>query len=229
MQRFALRYALVLAVALVTLPAPVAQSAESRPPDFSGIWQLDDQHSDTPDQLEAALRREARKEQSPSADTGTPVPANNAGSERGRPDGMVRGTHGGGMGGGRHGGHRGKGADRKASSSHAPTHYATPSWLDDDGVLIVQQDKHGLQIRLDSGTQLALHFGAPPQQMLNGSALVRCQRLANGVRVEMTFADGSVLTQDWLRDTDGLTLRQAWRLPELERPVTFARRYRKLD
>lgn len=213
----------------------MAQTAQTHTPDFSGIWRLDDQGSDTPDQLEAALRREARAEQSPPAGQGTPATAGDSTTKPNRtpPGGMGHGGgRGGGMGGSGHrGGRHGGDAGTKEQGKRSPSRYATPSWLDDDGVLIVQQDARGMQVRLDSGTQFALRFNAPPQQALNGSALVRCLPLANGIRVEMTYADGAVLTQDWLRGADGthLTVRQAWRLPELDRPVTFARSYRKLD
>lgn len=241
MHRFFSRGSLATIVLALGLPAGVALASPPQHVDFSGIWRLDDQSSDTPERIEAMLRREAQAEKAHAADRqkpGTAPPDGAPGGEgRGMPPGggagrgmgglgsMGGGGHGG-RGGGRHGGH-----GRSVDGSSKPTRYATPPWLEDDGVLIVQQDARQLQLRLDSGTQLELRYGATAQQALNGSALVRCQQGPDGLHLEMTFADGAVLSQDWRLD-DGrgeLLLRQQWRLPGMDRPVSFVRRYRKLD
>lgn len=235
MPRLSLRHAQALALAMLCGASPALRAAT---PDLSGIWRLDDGASNTPAAVEALLRHEAMREQAPQLPhpPGTPGTSKRPGDgSDARRDGMGGGGfggHGGGMGGGRHGGrHRGDDKPPGDHASAAPAHYATPPWLDDDGVLIVQQDAGALQLRLDSGTRLDLRFGRPAQQALNGSALVRSFRDDAGVHVEMHYADGARLTQDWSLGADGrrLVLHEQWQLPSLDRPVDFVRVYQRLD
>lgn len=251
MPRLSLYHAPALALALLCCASPALRAAAPDTADLSGIWRLDDGASNAPAAVEALLRYEATREQSPqlphppgSSSTGAGRPANGAGQHHegiggggfgGRGGGMGNGGfggHAGGMGGGHHGG-RHHGGDRPSGdhASAAPTHFATPPWLDDDGVLIVQEEANALQLRLDSGTQLDLRFGHPAQQGFNGSALVRSFRDAVGVHVEMRYADGSRLTQDWALGADRrhLVLHQRWQLPSLQRPVDFVQVYQRLN
>ncbi|MGN6739523.1 hypothetical protein [Dyella sp.] len=239
MPRLPLCHGSAVALALLCCVPLALNAATPDPADLSGIWRLDDSSSVTPAAVEALLKHEAMREQPPrqphppgGTSAGTGQPADDTGPRHERMGGGGFGGHDGGMGGGHHGGHRH--GDDKPSSDHAasaPTHYATPSWLDDDSVLMVQEDARALQLRLGSGTQLDLRFDHPAQQALNGSALVRSFRDDAGVHVEMRYADGSRLTQDWSLTADGrrLVLHQQWQLPSLERPVDFMRVYQRLN
>lgn len=246
MPRLSLRHAQALALAMLCGASPALRAAT---PDLSGIWRLDDGASNTPAAVEALLRHEAMREQAPQLPhpPGTPGTGKRPGDgSDARRDGMGGGGfgghgggmgggfggHEGGMGGGHHGGrHRGDDKPPGDHASAAPAHYATPPWLDDDGVLIVQEDARTLQLQLDSGTRLDLRFGHPAQQGFNGSALIRSFRDDAGVHVEMRYADGSQLTQDWALGADGrhLVLHQRWQLPSLQRPVDFVRLYQRLN
>lgn len=227
------RPALGLVLLAWTAIVPSAFAASTSPTDVSGIWRLDDRASDTPTSIEALLQRESMSERAPQVPqapgkTGAAGAGGGFGHGGGHRGGI--GGMGHGMGGGRHDAHRGEGKPAADDAPAKPTHFDTPPWLKDDSVLIVAEDDRTLQLRLDSGTQLDLRFDGPLQQALNGSAQVRCHRLIDGVHVEMTFADGSVLTQDWSLSADGqqLTLHQQWRVPALDRPVGFVRVYHKL-
>ncbi len=251
MPRLSLPHAPALALALLCCAPPAPRAATPGAADLSGIWRLDDGASNAAAAVEALLRHEAMREQAPqlphppgSPGTGAGRPADGAGQHHEGIGGGGFGERGGGMGNGGFGGHAsGMGGGHRGGRRHgddkppgdqanaAPTHFATPPWLDDDGVLIVQEDAHALQLRLDSGTQLDLRFDRPTQQALNGSALVRSFRNDAGVHVEMHYADGSRLSQEWSLSADGrhLVLRQQWQLPSLQRPVDFVRVYQRLN
>jgi hypothetical protein len=227
----------VIAASLFGLAALSAAALAGSPAtvDFSGAWRLDDQHSDTPDHVAALLRIEAKKEQAPQPDKGTASVAGTSGDDA-HPSGGHGMGHGGGMGGmgGGHGHRGGRGGDASkhpADASGQPPDYPTPSWLSNDQVLIVQQDRQHVQVGLGNGEQLTLRFAVPLQQSLNGSAMVRVHQSDAGMQIAMTMADGSLLEQDWHPSADGrhLTLVEHWRVPNLQQPVSFTRSYVRLD
>lgn len=214
-----------------------AGQATPAPPDFSGAWRLDDQHSDGADAVAALLRREDRREASPQV-AATAAAANGqagAGGHGGRGGGMGgMGRHGGGMGGGGMGGGHGSRARRGGGDNSmpsgtppAPTDYPLPPLLKIDSVLLVQQDARDLQVRLDSGELLDARLDGQRRQSLNGGAMVSAHADAGGLEVDIQFADGARLAERWTRSADGrqLNVLGQWKPPMLQQPVSFRRSY----
>lgn len=210
----------------------VTFNAWAAPPDMSGAWRLDDQHSDSAEALTAMLHAEARREQ-PAA-----LPAAAATAAQSGSTGAAghTGRHAGGMGGGGMAGHRGghhgsrDNAAKSADTGQDPlaqAQFALPPLLQTDSVLLVQQQAGAVQIQLDNGERLEVRLDGQPRQSLNGDAMVQGQAYTNGVRITIHFTDGRLLQQDWIRSADGheLTIQNLWKLPTLQKPVQFRRSY----
>ncbi|WP_458068784.1 hypothetical protein [Rhodanobacter sp. BL-MT-08] len=123
----------------------VAAAAAPALPDFSGIWRLNDQQSDSPDQIAARLRAERKREEaaaqlpaSASTSSTPPSSASNSHGGRGGGHGGGGGT-GGGMGGGGGHGHGGNRNQSKDSSTDgvSPIVDTPPPLLANDSILIV--------------------------------------------------------------------------------------------
>ncbi|OOG46905.1 hypothetical protein [Rhodanobacter sp. C01] len=197
--------------------------------DYSGIWRLDEQHSDSPSDIDARLRLERKREepvQQPASSSSTGTPS--AGQKSGQ-----HGGHGGGNGMGGHGGHGGGRGQSKTSTSDngtAPPD-APPPLLADDSLLNVQQDAKGIRVVLGDKDQLDSRLDGFARQSLNGSAMVQSQLTATGLQISMQF-DGDVrLRQDWVQSPDGhhLTVTETWTTPAVQQPIVFKRSYDRLD
>lgn len=213
-----------------------ARAASSAPPDYSGIWRLDEQHSDSPSAIDARLRLERKREepvQQPAgaASTGT-ASAGQPSGQRGSHGGS-RGMGGGGMGGrGGHGGHGGRGQAKAATTDNGVAPPDTPPpLLANDSLLNVQQDAKGIRIVLGDQDQLDSRLDGNSRQSLNGSAMVQSRLTAAGLQITMQF-DGDVrLRQDWVQSADGhhLTVIETWTTPAVQQPIVFKRSYDRLD
>lgn len=208
-------------------------------PDFNGAWRLNEQTSDSPDQITAKLRAEIRREKPPavvapaSASTsGGAAQASTGSGTHGGGRGMGGGSGGGGMGGGGHG----HGGHQQANTSSDTSTTASdalnpPPLIDNDTMLIVQQDQKTLQAQLENGEQLLVRLDGNNRQTLNGSAFTQMQATDNGMQVSMTFTNGTKLDEVWTRSADGHTLHvtEEWQPPFLQHPVSFHRDYDRLD
>ncbi|HZX71218.1 MAG TPA: hypothetical protein VFE77_10415 [Rhodanobacter sp.] len=217
---------------LLACACVVTFNAWAAPPDISGAWRLDDQHSDGADALTAMLRAEARREQP------APLPATAATAAQPGNTGATgrTGRHGDGTGGGGMAGHHGgrHGSRNKAAKPAdtdqdplAHAQFALPPLLQTDSVLLVQQQAGSVQIQLDNGERLDVRLDGQSRQSLNGDAMVQGQASAKGVRITIRFTNGRLLQQDWIRSADGheLTIQNLWKLPTLQKPVQFRRSY----
>lgn len=235
---------LVAALSVAALVAAGARASAQQTaalPDFSGLWRLSDQGSDSPARITAMLRAEIRRGQSPvvapagaSSSGGTPPSGGRHG--RGGHGGMGGGGMGGGhMGGGGMGGGHGHGGGRASSSSGDSSGSddmpKLPPMLDNDSILVVQQDADALQTRLDNGDQLAVRLDGRTRQTLNGGAMARRQDASRGLRFSLQFSDGGRIDETWSRSADGRTLRvtEQWQPGFLQRPVVFHRVYQRVD
>jgi hypothetical protein len=229
---------LIGASLLLAAPHTPAQQAPA-PSDFSGLWRIDDQASDSLAQVTTSLRMELRREQSPSV-----APASSSSSGTTPQPGNRGGRHGGGMGGGMGGGHMGGGGmggshgrgGRRTSASSGDASGSDdllqpPPMLDNDSVLVVQQDTKTLQARLENGEQLAVRLDGTHQQTLNGSAVARRQAGSGDLQFNLQFDDGNRIDETWSRSADGRTLRvtERWQPGFLQRPVVFHRVYQRID
>jgi hypothetical protein len=211
---------------------PMARASGTTPADFSGVWRLDDQHSDSPSDIAARLRAEKKLEQ-PAAHTdatatpGSPAPTRQHGSRGGGGHGMG----GGGMGGGHgHGGSRNHDKTEDADSS-APAADVPPPLLADDSILNVQQDAKTIRVVIGDKDQFDGRLDGVVSQSLNGNAMVQSQLTADGLELSMQF-DGEVrLQQNWTLSPDGhhLTVVESWTTPAVKQPVVFRRSYDRLD
>ncbi|WP_430390831.1 hypothetical protein [Dyella sp. 20L07] len=227
------------------LVAAATHAAAPQSTDFSGAWRLDDRNSDTADALTAAMRIEARKEQqastqsAPASSSSSATPPSTSG-HRGGGGGMGHGGGGGGMGGGGGGGmggggghgRHGGGSDSKPAASSdkdpiATATYPMPPFLSADSVLLVQQDAKTFQVRLGNGDQLTGKLDGQNHQSLNGTAMVRGHMEAGRLVVSIQYADGTQLQQTWAMSPDNqqMIVTGAWKVPELQEPVTFKRTY----
>ncbi|HEY0197801.1 MAG TPA: hypothetical protein VGC19_04560 [Rhodanobacter sp.] len=215
---------------VATSSCTVAHAAGTTTPDFSGIWRLDDQHSDSPFDIAARLRAEKKLEQPtpPATNTGsTGSPASQASTNR-------HSGHGGGgrsMGGGR--GHDGGRAHDKSSDADAsvPATEIPPPLLADDSMLNVQQDAKTIRVVFDDKDQLDGRLDGVVSQSLSGNAMVQSHLTAAGLDVSMQF-DGEVrLQQTWTASPDGhhLTVTESWTTPAVKQPIVFKRSYDRLD
>lgn len=225
---------LILQLAATGVLAASNDTNPSSPPDFSGAWRLDETASDTASTVTALLRKEATREQPVQTQAPTTAPAGQGSHPPGGRHGAGGGSGnsgmgGGGMGGG-HGHHGGGKPDNSASSdSHADVgnNYPLPQLLQNDAVMLVQQDRQAVQIRLDNGELLNVRLDGQARQSLNGDAMANARMEAGDVLISIQFADGSLLEQRWFRSADGhhLTVYEQWKIPLLQQPVSFKRSY----
>lgn len=136
---------------------------------------------------------------------------------------------GGHMGGGRHGNQNSQ--DSSSSHNSAPPKDPTPPLLADDSFLNVQQNTQGMQVDYNNTDRLDTRFDGEERQSLNSSARVQTRLTPDGMDVSMTFDDGTLLHQSWVRSPDGhhLTVTETWRPNDLQQPITFKRSYDRLD
>ncbi len=208
-------------------------------PDFSGIWRLNDQHSDSPDQIATRLRAERKREdvavQLPAgaASNSASAASNASNSHRGHDGGhgMSGGMgSGGGMGSHRRGGNRNQ---SKASNSDgtSPIVDTPPPLLANDAILNVQQDAKHLQVTLSDSDRLSARLDGVEQQSLNGSAVVQTTNHSDGLSISMQFDGGTQLEEFWVRSADGrhLMVTEQWTTPTVRQPIVFKRSYDRLD
>jgi hypothetical protein len=208
------------------------QTAGPRPPDFSGIWRLDDQHSDSPLDISARLRAEKKAEQPiqppAGASAGTPSAAQSTNRQGGRGG---HGMGGGGMGGGHgHGGGRHHDTPADADSG-TPVADDPPPLLADDSMMNVQQDAKDIHVVFGGKDQLDGRLDGIVRQSLSGNAMVQSRLTANSLQVSMQF-DGEVrLQESWVESPDGhhLTVTESWTSPAATQPILFRRSYDRLD
>jgi hypothetical protein len=216
----------------------IAAGASPALPDFSGIWRLNDQQSDSPDQIAARLRTERKREEAaaqlPASASSSSTPVTSSASNN---HGSHGGGHGmgGGMGGGSGGGH-GRGGNRdqsKAGSSDgvSPIVDTPPPLLANDAILNVQQDSKHLQVALSDSDQLNARLDGIAQQSLNGSAVIQTRTYTDGLSISMQFDGGTHLEEYWVRSADGhhLTVTEQWTTPTARQPIVFKRSYDRLD
>lgn len=224
--------AVLLAVTVLTGVAGAASAVGSTLPDYSGIWRLDDLHSDSPSTIEARLRIERKREQP--AQQPTYQAASSTASARPSYGGHAggRGMGGGGMGRGSMGGHHGHGQQSTSKADNGtPPPDAPPPLLADDSLLNVQQGAGNIREVLDDADHLDTRLDGVARQSLDGSAMVRSHLTPAGLEIIMQF-DGDVrLRQDWAKSPDGrhLTVTETWTTPAVQQPIVFRRRYDRLD
>jgi hypothetical protein len=216
-----------------------AAGASPALPDFSGIWRLNDQQSDSPDAIAARLRTERKREdtaaQLPASASSSSAPANSSAANnrggRGGGHGMGGGGMGGGAGGGR--GHGGNRNQNKADSNDgvSPIVDTPPPLLASDAILNVQQDGKRLQVALSDADQLNARLDGIAQQSLNGSAVVQTRTYTDGLSINMRFDGGTELEEFWVKSSDGrhLTVTEQWTTPTAKQPIVFKRSYDRLD
>lgn len=218
--------ALVLAISSLAV-TDLAHAASSSAADFSGIWRLNDQQSDSPADIAARLRAERNREQpvqqpASASSTGTP-PA-------GKPSGGHGGGHG--MGGGGHGHGGGRGQDKaSATDSGKVPPDEPPPLLDNDSLMNVQQDAKGIRVVLDDKDQLDSQLDGNTRQSLSGNAMVQTHITAEGMQISMQFTGDVRLQQTWVKSPDGhhLTVTETWTTPAVQQPIVFKRSYDRLD
>ena len=217
----------------------VAAAAAPALPDFSGIWRLNDQQSDSPDQIAARLRAERKREEAAaqlpaSASTSSTPPSSASNSHGGRGGGHGGGgMGGGGMGGGGGHGHGGNRNQSKDSSNDgvSPIVDTPPPLLANDSILNVQQDAKHMQVALSDSDQLNARLDGVAQQSLNGSAVVQTRNYTDGLSISMQFDGGTHLDEFWVKSADGhhLTVTEQWTTPTARQPIVFKRSYDRLD
>jgi hypothetical protein len=221
-----------LVVASLFVSAGLARAASTSLPDFSGIWRLDQLHSDDVSVIGARLRAEKKREQpavQPAAATSTAAPAaSQASSQHG---GHGGGMGGGGMGGGHGGGHGHKPSNTSDSDSDAAASNDLPPLLNIDSLLNVQQDAHSVQVALANSNRLDARLDGITHESLNGNAMVRSQLTTDGLQISMEFDGGIRLEQNWARSPDGhqLIVTEQWTTPSVRQPINFTRNYVRLD
>jgi hypothetical protein len=212
-------------------------------PNFTGIWRLDDQHSDSTPDIAARLRAERKLEQAAPQNTTAPASASSSstpasgrhgghGGGRGMGGG---GMGGGGMGGGMHGGGHGRGGGNHNKTSDSdnspPPPDVPPPLLDDDSVLNVQQDAKTIHVVFGDKDQLDGRLDGVTSQSLSGNASVQSHLDADGLDFTMQF-DGEVrLRESWVVSPDGhhLIVTESWTTPAVQQPIVFKRSYDRLD
>lgn len=231
------RKSLYLPCALVAaglfVSAGLAFAANPALPDFSGVWRLDQLHSDDVSVIGVRLREEKKREQpvvQPAAATSAAAPAASQGSGQ-------HGGHGGGMGGGGTGGGHGGGHGHKSGNTSDNDSDSTvskdspPPLLSVDALLNVQQDGNNVQVALSDSSRLDARLDGIAHPSLNGSAMVRSELTPNDLQISMEFDGGVRLQQSWVRSPDGhqMTVTEQWTTPSVKQPITFTRNYIRLD
>jgi hypothetical protein len=200
-------------------------------PDFSGIWRLNDQQSDSPDEIAGSLRAERKREE---AAAQLPASASSSSTAAATPHSSSGHSGGHGMGGGGGGGH-GHGGNRNQSKSSSdgasPIVDTPPPLLASDSILNVQQDAKQMQVALSNSDQLDARLDGVAQQSLNGSAVVQTHNYSNGVLISMQFDGGTHLDEYWAKSADGrhLTVIEQWTTPTAKQAIVFKRIYDRLD
>ena len=241
-KRFALSASTILTISALGNLA-TTRAASLPLPDFSGIWRLDDRHSDNATDIIARLQAERKREQPPQVQPATAsssgAPAVNLGSHGGHGGGGGGhgmgggGGGGGGMGGGggRHGGGRGQNQSSSNGSSDAAPVDAPPPLLSNDSILNVQQDAKNLQVSLGNTDRLDARLDGSTRQTLNGSAVAQTRVTPDGLQISMQFDGGIRLEQSWVKSPDGhhLIVTEQWTNPTVKQPIEFKRSYDRLD
>jgi len=222
---------LVVIVALSAAGGEEATAATPTLPDFSGIWRLNDQQSDSPDDIAARLRTERKREEAaaqlPASASTSSTPAASSASNS---HGGHGGSHGMGSGGGHgHGGNRNQ--SKTSSDGTSPIVDTPPPLLANDSILNVQQDTKHLQVALSDSDKLTARLDGIAQQSLNGSAVVQTRTYTAGLSISMQFDGGTHLDEFWVRSADGhhLTVTEQWTTPTARQPIVFKRSYDRLD
>ena len=224
--------ALLLAMSSLAV-ASVAHAASSALPDYSGIWRLDEQHSDSPSDIDVRLRLERKREepvQQPASASSTGASSTSQPSGQHGSHGGGHGMGGGGMGG--HGGHGGRGQSKTSTADNGTAPADTPPpLLANDSLLNVQQDAKGIRVVLGDKDQLDSQLDGFARQSLNGSAMVQSHLTATGLQITMQFEGDVRLRQDWVQSADGhhLTVTETWTTPAVQQPIVFKRSYDRLD
>lgn len=218
--------ALLLAMSSLAMTA-LARAASPSGTDFSGIWRLNDQQSDSPADIAARLRAERNREEpvqqpASASSTGTPLASKTSGGHGGG-HGMGGGGHG-------HGGGRGQNKATTTDNGKAPSD-DPPPLLADDSLMNVQQDAKGIRVVLGDKDQLDSQFDGNTRQSLSGNALVQTQLTAQGLQISMQFTGDVRLQQTWVQSPDGhhLTVTETWTTPAVQQPIVFKRSYDRLD
>ena len=206
-------------VLLLAMSSLAVCAASPSTPDFSGIWRLNEQQSDSPSDIAARLHAEKKLEQpvqQPAGVASTGTPASQASS------------HGGGHG---HGG-GGRNHDKAATTDNgtaAPND--PPPLLANDSLMNVQQDAKDIRVAFDEKDQLDGRLDGTTHQSLSGNALVQTHLTAEGLQISMQFEGGVRLRQDWVQSPDGhhLTVIETWTTPAVQQPIVFKRSYDRLD
>jgi hypothetical protein len=220
--------ALALAVSSLAV-ADLTHAASPSAPDFSGIWRLNEQQSDSPSDIAARLRAERSREepvQQPASASSTGTPSTSkASSGHGAGHGM-----GGGGGGHGHGGGRGQDKASTTDSGKAPPD-DPPPLLADDSLMNVQQDAKGIRVVLDDKDQLDSQLDGNTRQSLSGNAVVQTHLTPQGLQISMQFTGDVRLLQTWVQSPDGhhLTVTETWTTPAVQQPIVFKRSYDRLD
>jgi hypothetical protein len=212
---------------LLTVFSLSVRAASPSTPDFSGIWRLNEQQSDSPFDIAARLHAEKKLEQ--------PVQQPAGAAMTGAPASHTPGGHGGGrgMGGGGHGhGGGGRSHDKTATTDNgtaAPDD--PPPLLANDSLMNVQQDANDIRVAFDEKDQLDGRLDGTTHQSLSGNALVQTRLTAEGLQISMQFEGDVRLQQNWIPSPDGhhLTVIETWTTPAVQQPIVFKRSYDRLD
>jgi hypothetical protein len=212
---------------LLAISSLAVHATSPSTPDFSGIWRLNEQQSDSPSDIAARLHAEKKLEQPVQQPAGAAVTSTSASHA---PDG-----HGGGrgMGGGGHGhGGGGRGHDKAVTTDNgtaAPDD--PPPLLAHDSLMNVQQDARDIRVAFDDKDQLDGRLDGSTHQSLSGNALVQARLTAEGLQISMQFEGGVRLRQNWIQSPDGhhLTVTETWTTPAVQQPIVFKLSYNRLD
>ncbi len=236
MPAFPLVRPLPLFVVLSLLAAGSVAAADTPTANFSGIWRLDELHSDSAADITKRLQAERKREQPPvvqpaaASSSASPLTGLGGHSGRGGGGGGGRGMGGGnGGGGGRHGG-RGQNWNSSSDSGSTPAD-PPPPLLQNDGILNVQQDAKTLQVSFNNTERLDARLDGGTRQTLNGSAVAQSQLTPSTLQISLQFDSGVRLEQAWTKSADGhhLTVTERWITPAVQQPIEFKRSYDRLD
>ncbi|WP_158884959.1 hypothetical protein [Rhodanobacter sp. L36] len=222
--------AVLITISLSFGVATVIHAASTSMADFTGIWRLDDQHSDSPSDIATRLHLEEKAEKPAQLSTGAATGTSSSGPSANHKGG--RGGHGGGLGGGHgRGGNHSQNKTDDSDGNGAPKADDPPPLLAEDSIMNVQQDTKAIHVVFDGKDQLDGRLDGIVRQSLNGNAMVQSQLGADGLEISMQF-DGEVrLLQRWARSTDGhhLIVTESWTTPAVKQPIVFKRTYDRLD
>lgn len=217
----------LLLALLLAMSSLAVRAASPSMPDFSGIWRLNEQQSDSPSDIAARLRAEKKREQPVQQPPGVAVTST--------PASHAPGGHGGGrgMGGGGHGhGGGGRSHDKAATTGGGtPAPDEPPPLLAHDSLMNVQQDARDLRVAFDDKDQLDGRLDGSTHQSLSGNALVQARLTAESLQISMQFEGGVRLRQNWVKSPDGhhLTVTETWTTPAVQQPIVFKLSYDRLD